>query len=49
MALAAFATSTGLLLSGTLVALIFAYVVRFLAVALNPVDAGFKHICGNLD
>ncbi len=49
VALAAFGTSTGLLLSGTLVALVFAYVVRFLAVALNPVDAGFKHVCGNLD
>jgi iron(III) transport system permease protein len=39
----------GLLLTGTVVALVFAYVVRFLAVALNPVDAGFERICGNLD
>lgn len=49
VAQAAFGTPTGLLLSGTLFALVFAYVVRFLAVALNPVDAGFKHVCGNLD
>ena len=46
---AAFDAPTGLLLSGTLVALIFAYVVRFLAVALNPIDSGFKRLCGNLD
>lgn len=41
--------SVGLLLTGTLAALVFAYVVRFLAVALNPVDSGFERICGNLD
>ncbi len=41
--------STGLLLTGTLVALLYAYVVRFLAVALNPVESGFKRLCGNLD
>ena len=46
---AAFDTPTGLLLSGTLAALIFAYVVRFLAVALNPIESGFKRLCGNLD
>ena len=46
---AAFDTPTGLLLSGTLMALIFAYVVRFLAVALNPIESGFKRLCGNLD
>lgn len=42
-------SSTGLLLTGTVAALIFAYVVRFLAVALNPVDSGFTRVCGNLD
>ena len=47
--MAAFDVPTGLLLSGTLAALIFAYVVRFLAVALNPVESGFKRLCGNLD
>jgi iron(III) transport system permease protein len=41
--------SFGLLLTGTLVALVFAYLVRFLAVALNPVEAGFERVCGNLD
>jgi len=41
--------SMGLLLTGTLVALVFAYAVRFLAVALNPVEAGFERVCGNLD
>jgi iron(III) transport system permease protein len=46
---AAFDAPTGLLLSGTLVALIFAYVVRFMAVALNPIEAGFKRLCGTLD
>ena len=46
---ASFDVPTGLLLSGTLVALVFAYVVRFLAVALNPLESGFKRLCGNLD
>jgi iron(III) transport system permease protein len=42
-------TTVGLLLTGTVAALVFAYVVRFLAVALNPVDSGFERICGSLD
>ena len=41
--------STGLLITGTVVSLLYAYVVRFLAVALNPVESGFKRLCGNLD
>jgi iron(III) transport system permease protein len=40
---------TGLLLSGTLVALIFAYSVRFMAVAFLPVESGFTRICGRVD
>jgi iron(III) transport system permease protein len=40
---------TGLLLSGTLVALLFAYAVRFMAVAFLPVESGFTRICGNVD
>jgi iron(III) transport system permease protein len=40
---------TGLLLSGTLVALLFAYTVRFMAVAFLPVESGFTRICGNVD
>ena len=46
---ASFDLPTGLLLSGTLVALVFAYLVRFLAVALNPLESGFERLCGNLD
>jgi iron(III) transport system permease protein len=41
--------SSGLLLSGTLVALIIAYLVRFLAVAINSVDSGLNSIAPNMD
>lgn len=41
--------SSGLLLSGTLVALLFAYLVRFLAVALQTVEAGLGKIRPTLD
>jgi iron(III) transport system permease protein len=41
--------STGLLLSGTLIALLFAYAVRFMAVAFLPVEAGFTRVCGHVD
>nr|WP_246347131.1 iron ABC transporter permease [Desulfurispira natronophila] len=41
--------STGLLLTGTWVALIFAYVVRFLAVSLNTVEASLGKITPNMD
>jgi iron(III) transport system permease protein len=41
--------STGLLLSGTIFALIFAYVVRFLAVAYNTVEASLGKITTNMD
>lgn len=41
---ASFGVSTGLLLSGTIAALVFAYVVRFLAVALSAVESGFAKI-----
>ncbi len=44
-----FGVSTGLLLSGTVVALIFAYVVRFLAVALGAVDASFAKVPIGMD
>ena len=46
---AQFDISSGLLLSGTIVALIFAYLVRFLAVSLQTVDAGFAHIRPSMD
>jgi iron(III) transport system permease protein len=41
---ASFGVSTGLLLSGTMVALVFAYLVRFLAVALQAVDSGLSRL-----
>ncbi|NCC29720.1 MAG: iron ABC transporter permease, partial [Gammaproteobacteria bacterium] len=44
-----FDVSTGLLLSGTLVALIFAYLTRFLAVALQTVEAGLGRIRPSMD
>ncbi|NIR51342.1 iron ABC transporter permease [candidate division KSB1 bacterium] len=44
-----FGASTGLILSGTLVAVTFAYVVRFLALAFNPIKSGFERLCGNMD
>jgi iron(III) transport system permease protein len=44
-----FEISTGLLLSGTLVALLFAYMVRFLAVALQTVEAGLGKIRPSMD
>lgn len=44
-----FDLSTGLLLSGTLAALIIAYLVRFLAVALSSIDSGLNSISLNID
>ncbi|MCL7745297.1 iron ABC transporter permease [Guyparkeria hydrothermalis] len=44
-----FGLSTGLLLSGTLAALVFAYLVRFLAVSLNTVEAGLGRIRPSMD
>ena len=41
--------SPGLLLSGSLVALLFAYTVRFLAVALGSVQSGLEKIKPSLD
>jgi len=43
-----FNISTGLLLSGTFFALIFGYIVRFLPVAFNSIDAGFSKLSKNL-
>jgi iron(III) transport system permease protein len=40
----AFGMSTGLLLSGTLAAVVFGYAVRFLAVALNPIEAALARV-----
>ncbi len=44
-----FDVSTGLLLSGTLVALVFAYLVRFLSVSLQSVESGLARIRPSLD
>ena len=45
----AFGISTGLLLSGTVAALAYAYTVRFLAVSAGGVDAGFAKVPRRLD
>lgn len=44
-----FGISTGLLLSGTIVALVFAYLVRFLAVSYNTVQSSLSRIKPSLD
>ncbi len=44
-----FDISTGLILSGSIVALLFAYTVRFLAVANGAVESGFKRIPVHID
>ena len=44
-----FNISTGLLLSGTITALIFAYLVRFLAVAFGSVESSLNKIAPSLD
>ncbi len=41
--------STGLLLSGTLAAMLFCYVVRFLAISFNAVESGLSRITPNMD
>lgn len=41
--------STGLLLTGSLVALVYAYLVRYLAVAYHGIDAGLTRITPNMD
>jgi len=44
-----FDISTGLLLSGSLIAITLAYVIRFLAVALGQIEAGLERISPSLD
>jgi iron(III) transport system permease protein len=46
---AAFGVKAGLLLSGTIVALVYAYLVRFLAVALQTVEAGLAKVTPRMD
>ena len=40
--------TTGLLLTGSIAALVYAYVIRYLAVSYNPIDSGFNKITFNL-
>ncbi len=44
-----FGVSTGLIISGSVAALVYAYVIRFLAVALGGIEAGLERISPNLD
>lgn len=44
-----FSISTGLLLSGSVFVLLFSYMVRFLAVSLNTVEAGLAKIKPSMD
>ena len=44
-----FGFSTGLLLSGSGAALVLAYTIRFLAMSINGVEAGYAKISGNVD
>jgi iron(III) transport system permease protein len=45
----AFGVSSGLLLSGTLAVIVLAYAIRFLAVSLSALEAGFERLSPNLD
>ena len=45
----AFGVSTGLLLTGTIAALVYAYLVRFLAVSLHTVEASLTKISTSMD
>ncbi|HEU4381391.1 MAG TPA: iron ABC transporter permease [Hyphomicrobiaceae bacterium] len=44
-----FGVSTGLLLSGSLFVIVLAYAIRFLAVSIGALDAGFERLSPNLD
>jgi len=44
-----FGISSGLLLSGTLFILVFAYLVRFLAVSVNSIEAGLARVRPSMD
>ena len=46
---ATFGISTGLLLTGTIAALVFAYVVRFMAIALQTVEAALGKVTPSMD
>ncbi len=44
-----FGVSTGLILSGSIFAIVMAYTVRFMAVALGSIEAGLGKVSSNLD
>ena len=44
-----FGVSTGLLLSGSVLVIVLAYTVRFLAVSLSTFESGFERLSPNLD
>jgi len=44
-----FGTTTGLLFSGTIFTLVFAYLVRFLAISLQTVGSGLNNVRSNMD
>lgn len=46
---ATFGVSTGLMLTGTITALVFAYVIRFLAVAIGGIESGLARIPSTID
>jgi iron(III) transport system permease protein len=46
---AAFGVQPGLLLTGTIIALVYAYLVRFLAVALQTMEAGLAKVTPRMD
>jgi iron(III) transport system permease protein len=49
MLLSVFGISTGLILTGGIAALVYAYLVRFLAVALQSVEAGLAKVTPSMD
>ncbi|MFZ2868550.1 ABC transporter permease [Zavarzinia sp.] len=44
-----FGVSTGLVLTGSIAAVVFAYLVRFLAVAFNTVESGLEKVTPSMD
>lgn len=44
-----FSYQTGLILSGTVLALLFAYTVRFLSISIQTVDSGLSQISASMD
>jgi iron(III) transport system permease protein len=44
-----FGVSTGLLISGSILAMTYGCIVRFMAVAVNPLEAGFERVCDRYD